>query len=160
MYNKQQIFEKIRVRIASEAAHLTKGALNAHEYATNPESKAEGKYDTRGLEASYLAAGQAKLAAESTLAVSIYNTLILKAFSPGEAIALTAMVELEYEGERLHYFIGPKNGGISIAHEGETIVLITPTSPLGQLLMGKKAGDYIEMRREGSIREYEIIRVE
>ena len=159
MHDKQQILEKIRIKIAREAESLTKGALHAHRYATDSESKAEGKYDTRGLEASYLAEGQAKLAAESNLALSIYNALIPREFAVGDTIALTAIVELECDGERSHYFIGPKNGGITIEHNGQSVVIITPTSPLGQMLIGKKAGDWFEMKIGAAIREYEVVLV-
>ena len=41
---------------------LVNSALEAKEFSTNEESKAENKYDTRGLEASYLASGQAQRA--------------------------------------------------------------------------------------------------
>lgn len=157
--DKQAILKKIQARIAEEAENLTKGALNAHRYATHEESKAEGKYDTRGLEASYLAEGQAKLAAESNLAVSLYHSLVLKEFTAGAAIALTALIELECDGNKQYYFLGPKNGGVTIDYEGCNITLITPTSPLGQLLIGRQEGDYFEVRTERAIREYEIIAV-
>ncbi len=157
--NKQQILKKIQARLNQEAESLARGAMHAHSYATNSESKSEGKYDTRGLEASYLAEGQAKLAAASAQAVSLYSTLTLQDFSENTAIALTALVELEYEGKHKYCFIGPKNGGITIEHEGCSITLITPTSPLGQLLIGRKEGDYIEVITEHSIREYDIISV-
>jgi len=157
--DKKQIVEKILAQITREAENLARGAMHAHRYATDSESKSEGKYDTRGLEASYLAEGQAKLAAESSQAVVLYQSLPLKSFSLGEAIALTALVELECEERRQYYFIGPKNGGITVEHDRKTITVITPTSPLGQLLIGRKQGDYIEMAMEHTHREYEILSV-
>lgn len=160
MYDKQAILGKICAKLAQEAENLTKGALHAHHYATDTESKSEGKYDTRGLEASYLAEGQAKLAAETHQAVAIYNALTLRNFAVGECIALTAIVELECDGERPLYFLGPKNGGVTIEHDGRLIVLITPTSPLGQMLIGKQVGDYFEMRIGGIVREVEVVAVQ
>ena len=41
---------------------LSKALLDSSAAATDPGSKAEGKYDTRSLEMSYLAAGQARQA--------------------------------------------------------------------------------------------------
>ena len=48
---------------------IAKDALRAsHEAATHAESKAENKYDTRGLEAAYLADGQRRRVAAPTKA--------------------------------------------------------------------------------------------
>lgn len=157
--DKHAVLKKIQAKIAEEAENLTRGALHAHRYATHEESKAEGKYDTRGLEASYLAEGQARVAAESTLAASLYHSLVLKEFAADEAIALTALIELDCDGNTQYYFLGPKNGGTVIEYEDCNITLITPTSPLGQLLIGRKEGDYFEVKTERAIREYEIITV-
>lgn len=41
---------------------LSKALADSSAAATDPDSKAEGKYDTRSLELSYLAAGQARQA--------------------------------------------------------------------------------------------------
>ena len=50
------IIDKLQADLA-----VAKDALKAsHEAATHAESKAENKYDTRGLEAAYLADGQRK----------------------------------------------------------------------------------------------------
>ena len=56
---KSTLLEKIRMELKASLEGLTKAALDAHAAATDPGSKAESKYDTRSLEASYLAAGQA-----------------------------------------------------------------------------------------------------
>ena len=55
------------VRHIIEALHdrlavLEKAARASHAEATHESSKAENKYDTRGLEAAYLAGGQARQA--------------------------------------------------------------------------------------------------
>lgn len=159
MMNKQSVLEKIRAKMAEEADTLIKGARLAHEYATDGDSKAENKYDTRVLEASYLAEAQAKLAAETLQSVAAYRALEVREFVAGDRIALTALVELKRDEERRLYFIGPKGGGLTIEHEGRSIVLITPTSPLGQRLLGKQAGDYFDMQTEHAVCGYEIISV-
>jgi transcription elongation GreA/GreB family factor len=59
----------------------------------------------------------------------------------GDAIAVGALVELEHGGEKFIYFIGPRAGGTEILHDKKEILVITPQSPLGEQLMGKKSGD-------------------
>jgi hypothetical protein len=156
---KQPIIDQIREKILEEAETLTKAAKAAHANATAEESKAECKYDTRGLEAGYLAQGQARLAAEAMQDASLYHTLPLKDFSPTDPIALSALLELECDGKRAWYFMGPKKGGITLVHEGNPLLLITPTSPLGQMLLGKKQGDHFEMTVGNTMRDYSIISV-
>ena len=42
-------------------------------------------------------------------------------------------------------------------YEGNRVQVVTPVSPLGQTLLGRKAGDEIEVRTQ-TAREYEIVR--
>jgi uncharacterized protein (DUF2345 family) len=60
MSPKSALLERIRVELRSQFERLAQAAREAHAAATDPGSKAESKYDTRSLEASYLATGQAK----------------------------------------------------------------------------------------------------
>src|SRR3954471_9645308 len=99
---------------------LTQAALSTHAEATDEENKAEDKYDTRGLEASYLAIGQSKAAEESAQAVAQFSALPLRDFGPHEPVSLGALVVLETNGRFTRYFVGPRAGGTEIDHEGET----------------------------------------
>ena len=86
-----QIIEQLRIKAG---LHLT-AAKSAHAEATHEEAVAEDKYDTRGLEASYLAAGQARQMEETAAAIQAYASLFVKKFSPGDPVDLTALVTLE-----------------------------------------------------------------
>ena len=139
--NKAQLIKQIVASLGESLAILQKAARAAHAEATHESSKAENKYDTRGLEAAYLAGGQARQAKEILDAISLYEALATRDFAPAEPIGLTALVELEADGIRSHYFIGPKGGGLEIQWQREEIIVITPQSPLGQNLIGRKAGE-------------------
>lgn len=137
---KAQIIKRIVLSLAQSLEVLERAARASHAEATHESSKAESKYDTRGLEAAYLAGGQARQAGEILESIRLYEGLVIKDFAPDEAIDLTALVELEADGKRSFYFVGPKNGGLEIEHQGREITVITPQSPLGQNLVGKKMG--------------------
>src|SRR5689334_15606079 len=62
--NKLRLIEEIITALEAELANYARSARAAHAEATDEQSKAENKYDTRGLEASYLARGQSRQAAE------------------------------------------------------------------------------------------------
>ncbi|MBI2515485.1 MAG: GreA/GreB family elongation factor [Opitutae bacterium] len=138
---KRVLLEKIITRLQDEVTFLTRAALATHAEATDDENKAEDKYDTRGLEASYLAHGQSKAAEEAALAVAQFAALAARDLAPDEPIALGALVTLEAKGKPTYYLMGPRAGGTEIEYDGRTVMVITPQSPLGRQLVGKKQGD-------------------
>src|SRR5258708_11033932 len=138
--NKRDLLTRIIAQLAAELQAITSAALATHAEATNEENKAEDKYDTRGLEASYLAHGQSKAAEEAAQAVAHFSALPVRDFTAGEPISPGALVRLEGRG-RSHYFIGPRAGGTEIEAGGDPVLVITPQSPLGRQLMGRKQGD-------------------
>jgi hypothetical protein len=157
--NKARIIKQIVVGLRESLGILEKAARASHAEATHESSKAESKYDTRGLEAAYLAGGQARQALEILDSIKIYEALPTRNFAADESIDLTALVELDASAVRSFYFIGPKNGGLEIEHQRKDITVITPQSPLGQDLMGKKAGQRWTAKVGGSIVKYHIVSV-
>ena len=56
---KSRLIKQIVASLSQSLGVLEKAARASHAEATHESSKAESKYDTRGLEAAYLAGGQA-----------------------------------------------------------------------------------------------------
>jgi len=158
--NKRAIIRKIIARLTDELEIYFRAAKFSRAEATHESSKAENKYDTRGLEASYLARGQSKQAAEIEAAIAEFEKLPVKKFSADDAIGLGALVELENGGENLFYFLGPRAGGTEILHEKKEILVITPQSPLGEQLLGKKAGEQLQVNLGGAKQAAKILSVE
>jgi transcription elongation GreA/GreB family factor len=158
--NKRAIIQKITAKLVGELEVYFRAAKSSRAEATHESSKAESKYDTRGLEASYLARGQSKQAAEIEAAIAEFEKLPVKKFGANELIGLGALVELETGGENLFYFIGPRAGGTEILHDQKEILVITPQSPLGEQLLGKKSGDRLQLKLGGENRAAKIISVE
>ena len=157
--NKTQLVREILAALSDSLGLLEKAARASHAEATHESSKAESKYDTRGLEAAYLAGGQARQAGEILDSLKAYESLAVKDFAADEAANLTALVELEADGMRSSYFIGPRNGGLEITMGRKEVTVITPQSPLGQNLMGKKAGARWTTRLGGSTVKYHVVSV-
>src|SRR5215470_1793969 len=133
--DKTLLLKQIVARLSENLEVLERAARASHTEATHESSRAESKYDTRGLEAAYLAGGQARQAREILDSIKIYESVALTEFKSGEPIDLTALVELDSAGGRSLFFIGPKSGGLEIEFQGKEITIITPQSPLGQNLM-------------------------
>jgi len=144
--NKIEIIRAIQAQLEEKIAMHREAAMAAHEEATHEESIAEDRYDTRGLEASYLAAGQARQMAEMAGALQEFSTMFVKKFGAADPIDLTALVELEMKKQRFHYFVGPGAGGLEVDFEGATILVITPQSPMGRQLIGRKAGEKLKLK--------------
>jgi len=157
--NKSHLIRQIIARLSETLGLLEKAARASHAEATHESSKAENKYDTRGLEAAYLARGQSRQAKEILESIKVYESLSSKAFAPGEPVDLTALVELDLDGTRSTFFIGPRNGGLEIEIGGKEVTVITPQSPLGEQLIGKKAGQRWTGRFGGTSRKCRITTV-
>jgi len=140
--NKRELLGRIVTRLQTELELLTTAALATHAEATDEENKAEDKYDTRGLEASYLAHGQSKAAEETALSLAQFQALVLREFAADEPIGLGALVALDGPAR---YFIGPRAGGTEIELNGATVLVITPQSPLGRQLLGRRQGDTVQL---------------
>ena len=140
---KRDLLSKFKDKIATDLAALTQTALAAHGAATHAESKAEDKYDTRGLEASYLAGAASKRAMELQGMLDLFEHVDLKDFTADSKIASTALIELEADGQTTYCLLMPKGGGQSVVYEGKTVQCITPQSPMGEALLGTKVGDQI-----------------
>jgi transcription elongation GreA/GreB family factor len=157
--NKSGIVKKIIDALSAEFAVYAKAARAAHLEATHEQSRAENKYDTRGLEAAYLARGQSKQAAEIEQSIEYFQKLSLKSFVPENPIDVTALVELEGNGETNFYFVASRAGGTEIVQARKTVLVITPQSPLGQQLVGKKQGDRLQLEIARTQHEYRIVKV-
>ena len=158
--NKKAIVEKIIAALAAELERYARSARSAHAEATDEQSKAENKYDTRGLEASYLARGQSRQAADVIQAIEQYESLSLRQFAAGDLIDIGSVVELEGKGgERTIYFVGPRAGGVTIEYEGQAVLVITPHSPIGQQLVGQSQGASLQIRIGGTSDSCRVVAV-
>lgn len=155
--NKRLVFDKLIEKLETEKAALAEAALHTYEAATHEESEAEDQYDTRGLEASYLAGAQAKRVAEVEQTLHMLRHLQPKDFKEDDVIASSALVELEHEGKTTYCLLLPSGGGLTIEHEGQSIQVITPKSPLGEALVGRSVGDTAVIDVGQKTREYDII---
>lgn len=157
--NKQKLVAAFIERLEADLAAAMQAAQATYEAATHEESKPENEYDTRGLEASYLAGAQAKRVGEIEEVLTLFKSLDFRNFSSNEAIDSMALVEVESNKKAIYLLVMPKGGGFAIKHEGHTIQIITPSSSLGEAIVGSKEGDVAEIEVNGAIREYEIVAV-
>lgn len=144
--DKKTIVQKIIAALQAQLDAYTRAAQDAHAAATDPGSKAENKYDTRSLEASYLARGQALRVAEAEQTLSEFSAPGLLSDHQGKPVVLGSLVMLEGQQEQSLYFIGPSAGGTEVESEGHQVLVITPASPMGKQLLGRKQGEQFSLQ--------------
>ena len=151
----QQVLE----RLSEDLLQAEQAARAAHESATHEENIAENKYDTLGLEASYLAAGQAKRVEEIKQSLTLCQNLQLqlRAYDAQRGIEVGALVGLEDENGRQQWlFLAPDAAGLKVEVVGQPVTVITPRSPLGHSLLGKFEGDEVEILVAGTRQHFTV----
>ncbi len=138
---KTTLLAAIRSELRSRLDVLARAAHDAHAAATDPGSKAEGKYDTRSLEASYLATGQARQVEELAAALRVFEPLQPPDFDIGDAVDAGALVEVDLAGESSWFLLAPAAGGLVVKANGIEVTLVSPGSPLYQNLIGLRIGE-------------------
>jgi transcription elongation GreA/GreB family factor len=154
--NKSVVVEALYRALCGELQAVESVAAMARDEATNSETKAEGKYDTRATEASYLARGQAVRIAQLKRLQAWYARLDAEG-PPPDRVRLGALVEIE--GERSEYvFLAPSGGG-GVEIEGQRIRVISLSSPMGKALVDLESGDALEVDTPRGLVDYEVLRV-
>lgn len=158
--NKQTVLRCIVEKLQVDLDVAVRAAQTAYETATHEENIAENKYDTLGLEASYLAAGQARRVEEIRQSLNLCRNLVLKPFDAQRGIQTGDLIALQANnGTQQHLFLGPDAAGLKINVEEQVITVITARSPLGQSLLGKFDGDEVEVVVNGSRQSFEITQI-
>ncbi|WP_413557230.1 GreA/GreB family elongation factor [Bdellovibrio sp. HCB209] len=157
--DKRKLIDQIRIELEKDLEILTEAAKASIEAATSEESKPENQYDTRSLEASYLARGQAKRIAEIKELLVVIKHVSVKDFGPEDKIAGTALLEVEHNGKNSLLLMMTHGGGVNVTYEGKRIQIVTPSSPLGEALLDLREGDVAVVEQGDQVREYEILSV-
>lgn len=154
--DKRSIITAVIAQLKGLLATLEASARSARENATSDESRAENEYDTRALEAGYLAGAQAARAEQIQGEITLLEDLKLRAWKRKEPIEAGALIDLEDEdGKTAVYFLSPTRG-LTVIVGGKEVRVLAPSSPLGTELLGKQAGDEVEVEVRGEPRGYTI----
>ncbi|NWA64941.1 GreA/GreB family elongation factor [Pseudomonas reactans] len=155
--NKHAVHQLVLEKLTLDLDIAQRAAQTAYETATHEENIAENKYDTLGLEASYLAAGQAKRVEEIKQALVLCQNMQLRAYDDQRGIEIGALLGLEDENSRQQWlFLAPDAAGLKVDVVGQPVTVITPRSPLGKSLMGKFEGDEVEILVAGARQHFTV----
>ncbi len=157
--DKKLLLETLLDEMRAKLSVLIQSAHAAHQEATHEDAKAENKYDTRALEAAYLAGAQSERAAQLQATIAFLERLEPKSFSPKTPIGMTALLELKSDGKKTWNFLLPQGGGMKVRQDNRDVFILGIQAPLGKALVGQAQGDVLEVMTQGGVKEYEILRV-
>jgi len=142
-------------RLHDDVSILEQAVQVARDTATHADCLGSSKYETMGLEASYLAQGQGTRLLEVERALEYFLRLRLIPSMP--VIGVSSLVALDDDaGNRQLLWLATEAGGLKIQHNALNITVITPKAPLGHALMGKTMHDEVEISIAGHIHNYDI----
>ncbi len=156
---KREILAQALVALKTQHAAALASAQATRAGAVHEEAKPENAKDTRALEASYLARGQALRAEELGETIERLRFLTLRDYGPDDAIGLGALVALEDDAGERRVLLLPVGGGLSVETPEGGVQLLSPAAPLGRALVEAMQGDEVEVRAAGRVRLCEILRV-
>jgi hypothetical protein len=157
--DKKRILEILLDEMQAKLSVLIQSAHAARQEATHEDTKAENKYDTRAIEAGYLAGAQADRVARLQATISFFERLELKPFGSQTPIEITALLELESDGKKTWNFLLPQGGGMKVRQDNRDVFILGVQALLGKAVVGKTQGDVLEVRTQSGVKEYEILRV-
>ncbi|NCT84716.1 MAG: transcription elongation factor GreAB [Comamonadaceae bacterium] len=153
----QQVLE----RLAEDLLQAEQAARTAHETATHEENIAENKYDTLGLEAAYLATGQARRADAIRQVMTQWRRFRPGAFDGSQGIQIGALVCLvDADDRQQQLFLGPAGGSMKLTHGDRVVQVISSEAPLDRALLGKFEGDEVSVQMPPARRRFEVLRVQ
>jgi len=155
--SKHELKAELEQWLRSELETAEEAQRRTVEGATHEEAKPENDKDTRALEQTYLARGQAVRVKELRDGVAHVRDLAVPALPGDAAIVAGALVAVHLDDEPAFMFVSPYGGGTRLA--GGRVLVVTPGSPLGRALAGKRAGDSCEVVVQGRTREVSILGV-
>jgi transcription elongation GreA/GreB family factor len=156
MINKKIILEQLIENLQKELVEVESAAKSTKELVTSDDLKSEGKYDTRAIEASYLASAQLKRVEEIKTDIQMLEETELV---ETDKIQLGSLALIEYNKNARYYFLTSTSGGTMLTVEGNTVLVISVFSPLGNEALGLTAGESFEVETPKEMRTYKIISV-
>ena len=158
--DKEKLLEQLNALLQSRVEDFTRIARETARGATHEEAKPEDDKDTRALEQTYLARGQAERVVAAEHELQVFRSMKRRTWELGEPIASGALVTLtdESESER-SFLLLPLGAGLKLELAGVSVQVITPTSPLGEALLGQEEDDSVEVFIGGARRDWDVVAV-
>ena len=150
-----QLVDRLResVQVARKAGDAA--AEEARAGATPAEKREDGRV---AMEYAGLARGQKQRADRAASEVSLLETFRPRPLPSRAPIALGATVAVEDGSHGRTFFLAPAGAGVELTGPGGDgyLSVVTPSSPIGRAVLGRRVGDTVEVTVKGEPLEWAI----
>ncbi len=150
-----QLSARIRETVEVARREGAAAAVEAREGASPDEKRADGRV---ALENANLARAQNKRAERAQDELLALDGFVPQKLAGSAKVALGAVIEVEDGNEGRTLFLAPAGAGIELTFpDGDGfLTVVTPVSPLGRAVIGRKVGDTVEIVVQGEPREWTV----
>jgi transcription elongation GreA/GreB family factor len=150
----EQLATRIRESVQVAMREHEAAAAEAREGASPDEKRADARV---ALEFSNLAHAQGRRASAGLDELALLDAFQLPKASTS-SVAVGTIVEIEDGDEGRTVFLAPVGAGIELTMpDGDGFVtVVTPSSPLGKAILGRRVGDTVEVVVKGEPREWTV----
>jgi transcription elongation GreA/GreB family factor len=164
MASKKEIFAALTGRAQDMANRAREGRDEAQREANSHVGAMESRYDTFKEEAQYLAGAQQKRLQEITAAaikigeVANNDRLMRGDFARVSIGCIVTVFDEQFDAEK-KMIVSPALGGEKIQLDDDEFVVVTPESPIGQVMIGKTVDDDFSLVITGKRQSYSILSI-
>ena len=157
--DKRALIDQLARRLREGAAVAQRASVDAAIAARDAATPQEKREDARlALEYGGLAKGQAARAEKARAELAALEAFRPPRLPPNARISVGAIVEVEDGEEGRTFFLAPVGAGVELTGEGGDgyLSVVTPASPVGRAVLGKKVGDSVNVEVRGDVHEWRI----
>ena len=161
--DKKFLVDQLVAQLRESAAVARKAGQAAADEAREGATPAEKRENARvAMEFAGLARGQKERAGRAAAELSTLETFRPPPLPSGAAIAVGAIVEVEDGTQGRTFFLAPVGAGVELNGPGGDgfLSVVTPVSPIGKAVLGRRVGDTVAVLVQGEPREWTITYVE
>ena len=158
--DKALLIEQLTTKLQEALAIAERARDDAAEEAREGATPSEKRDDARvAIEQSGIARAQARRAAQLRAELKALETFDPDPLPNNAPVSLGALVEVEQEDGGVTVFLAPAGAGEELTGPGGDgfFTVVTPKSPIGSAVLGKREGDSASARIRGEVREWTVV---
>lgn len=151
----EQLARHLKASIDNARREGEAAAVEARDGASPQEKTVDARV---AIEFANLAAAQGRRAGRAGAELASLEAFRPTKLAPNAPVSVGAIVEVEDGDEGRTFFLAPAGAGVELTMpDGDGfLTVVTPASPLGRAVLGRRSGDTVEVVVAGEPREWTI----
>jgi transcription elongation GreA/GreB family factor len=159
--DKQDLLRQLSSQIRRTAAGASEAAGEAADDARAAADPTDRQSDCgSAVELARMARAQDQRRRRALAELDALASFNPRPLSEKAAVSVGAIVEIEDEesGEGRTFFLAPAGAGATLQGPGGDghLTVVTPSSPVGRAVLGRRVGDVVDVTLQGEVREWTV----